>query len=197
MKTLITLFSLLIIRIAIAQDIVSSPTYIETCLENKQCVAMENSGYLFYDQSKNALYLKVNFKTREDSSVYWLSDLSDDNLYFKVVVPDDFFKGTTNYNQREFKLNGKVYLNGAWQQQTIDLLLLSSENSIASLDKRTNTFDDYKVNFSIAILPADFNLNVHPEFTEILYVALLSGRINPLLPGMEVALGAAYNAGEN
>lgn len=181
-----------------SQSIVSSSTYIKTCIDKTECSSISNSSYLFYDQSKGALYLKLDFnkfRTGEDSVDYWLDDLKETNLYFKVDFPQENFTGLTNHQHKTYKLNGQVFLNGIWHHQSIDITIYSSENSIASnTNSGQNIYDNYKINTSFNILPKDFKINKKPHhLKKIIFVGIALGRINQLLPEQQAILGEAYN----
>ncbi|MCD6068565.1 MAG: hypothetical protein K0S33_3391 [Bacteroidetes bacterium] len=175
-------------------DVVSSNTFIETCIGDTQCTIINNSGYLFYDDTKTALYFKVNFRDRDDSTVAWLEDLSEGSLYFKVIVPPDFFKGAANFGQKTHTLTGQVFLNGFWQPKTVDVILSSSENNPFVVNTGKSPYDNYKISLSLAVLPEDFRVHEKAHhLVETISIGLASGRINELKPGMESLLGEAYN----
>jgi hypothetical protein len=195
MKTFLYIFLFFFILNGYSQqDVMSSGTSIETCVADSQCALINNSGYLFYDNSKTALYFKVNFRDSDDSIVPWLADLAAVPLYFKVVVPEDFFKGPGNYGQRNFNLTGQIFLNGYWQPQTVDVILLASENNPYVINTGKSQYDNFKISFSLAVRPEDFRLDERMHhLSETISIGLLSGRINELRPGMEGLLGEAYN----
>src|ERR1700740_2870540 len=111
-----------------SQEILSSTINVETRIGDQQFVAVYNSGILFYDETKSALYLKVDFNNEEDSAVEWLKDIRDADLYFKVIIPPDFFKNTGNYNKATTSLKGQIFFNGVWQVQPVDVGITASEN---------------------------------------------------------------------
>ena len=143
-------------------QVISSNTYIRTCLNKIECSSISNSSTLFYDENKAGFYLLLdfnNFKTGEDSLDDWLKDLTETSLYYKVSFPPENFLGLSNNKQKNFTLNGQTYLNGIWKNQSIELSLYSSENSVTSATNIGNKYHNYKVNFSLSIVPKDFNIH--------------------------------------
>ena len=107
---LITINYLFLTFFAQAQ-IISSNTYIRTCLNTIECSSISHSSMLFYDENKNCLYLIVdfnNFRTGEDSLDSWLADLSETSLYYKVSFPPENFLGLSNNKQKNFKLRASL-----------------------------------------------------------------------------------------
>jgi hypothetical protein len=197
MKTLLIVFGFSIISLFNQAQIISSNTYIRTCINKLECASISNSSLLFYDENKNSLYLKIdfnNFKTGQDSLDNWLDDLSETALYYKAPFPPENFLGLSNNQHKNFTLRGQTYMNGVWLDQTIELSLYSSENSITSASNIGNNFDNYKVNFSLSVVPKDFKLHKKPHhLTETIFIGIALGRINQLKPESRPLLGEAYN----
>jgi hypothetical protein len=179
-------------------DIASSNTSVKTCVEEKQCTSIDDASYLFYDESKNEFYLKVDFTrfdAEKDSANSWLNDLMDTHLYFKGYFEKEKFIPPTGTNSASFKVNGKTFLNGKWNDQTVDITVFTLENTIVvnpATDK--SKYDQYKVNFSLSILPKDFNVQkkLH-HLNNVIYIDVTLGRINLLRPGMEHLVKEAYD----
>ncbi|HEY1039717.1 MAG TPA: hypothetical protein VGF30_09950 [Bacteroidia bacterium] len=195
MKTIATLICLLAFVLkGRSQDILSSSISIETCMDSIDCYSGNNSGILFYDETKSALYLRVNFNDEKDSIIQWYKGLPEDNLYFKVVVPPDFFKNTALYDKKVIPLTGLIFYNGYWQPQKVDVGLFVTESSNLVIDTKTDPYQFFKINFAFTLLLSEFEeFHAVTEYHEIISVGLSSGRINELKPGMEPLLGAAYN----
>lgn len=179
------------------QDVVSSNIYIQTCIDKTQCSSINSAGYLYYDESKQQIYLKVDFnkfKTGEDSVDYWLKDLTETFLIVKASLNTESFLGLSNNNHKTYKLAAQVFINGIWQTQNIDVTIFSAENSILAHNAFGNNYNKYKLNFSINIVPKDFKIHKksqHLKKTIFLGVAL--GRVNLLTPALQTQLGEAYN----
>lgn len=197
MKYKITLLLLFILSAFkfIAQT-VSSTTYVQTCYNKTQCSSINNSSFLFFDEARNELYLKVdfnNFKSGEDSIDDWLNDLTETALYFKAPFQADNFSGLSNHNHKNYTLHGQVFFNGIWHNQTIELSVFAAESNTLGPNNNGNKYDNYKVNFSLSIAPKDFKIHKKPHhLTKTIYIGLALGRINLLLPGKETILGEAY-----
>ena len=180
-----------------AQELISSNTAIQTCIKDVQCFSINNSSYLFYDESKSSFYLKVDFnkfKVGQDSIDDWLNDLTDNFLYFKAPMDPSNFSNLSNNKFKTLKLNGQVFLNGVWRSQTIDLSIYMIENGFLNQSINKNNYDLYKVNFSISLLPKDFNVHKKPHhLKKTIFIGVTLGRINQLQPGMQSALGEAYD----
>ncbi len=72
--------------IGFSQSIISSNTYIQTCIDKTQCSSINNASYLFYDENSNNLYLKIDFtsfKSGQDSIDGWLDDLTGSFVLYK------------------------------------------------------------------------------------------------------------------
>lgn len=198
MKHIITFIIVtLSVLTARAQDLISSNTMIQTCIKDMQCFSVSNSSYLFYDESKSSFYLKLDFKkfrVGQDSIDDWLNDLSDNYLYFKAPMDPGAFSNLANHNHKTIKLNGQVFLNGIWHNQTIDLSLFMTENGMLNQNINNNSYDFYKVNFSLSILPKEFKVHKKPHhLRKTIFIGVSLGRINQLQPGMQSLLGEAYN----
>ncbi|MFN7912570.1 MAG: hypothetical protein ACK5QC_12160 [Bacteroidota bacterium] len=179
------------------QDVVSSNIYIQTCIDKTQCSSINSAGYLFYDESKQHIYLKVDFnkfKTGEDSVDYWLKDLTETYLMVKGPLASESFLGLSNNNHKTHRLAAQVFINGIWQTQNIDVTIFSAENSILAHNAFGTNYNKYKLNFSINIVPKDFKIHKksqHLKKTIFLGVAL--GRVNLLTPSLQSQLGEAYS----
>ena len=197
MKLLLVNISFLLFCFFSKAQIISSNTYIRTCLNNSECSSISQSSLLFFDENKNCLYLVVdfnNFRTGEDSLDSWLADLSETSLFYKVPFPPENFLGLSNNKQKNFKLKGQTYLNGIWQNQDIELSLYSSENSVTSNSNIGNNYDAYKVNFSLSIVPKDFKIHKKAHrLKETVFIGIALGRINQLKPEYLRLIGDAYN----
>ena len=180
-----------------AQSIISSNTYIQACIDKTQCSAINNSSYLFYDESSSNLYLKIdfaNFKTGQDSIDDWLNDLTETFLYFKAPLEQEAFKGLSNHNHKTYKVNGQLFLNGIWQNKNLEVTLFSTENSILSTTTNANIYDNVKVNFSFSVSPREYKLHKKPHhLKKSIFIAISLGRFNLLQPASRQLLGEAYD----
>ncbi len=181
-----------------SQGIISSNSFIQTCLNKTQCFSINNSSTLFYDETKNAFYLKIDFnkfKTGQDTLDDWLDDLSSTNLYFKAPLDKEQLQsGYSNHHIKTFKIQGKTYLNGIWHNQDIEMNIYSSENSVSEIKNNQNIYDNLKVNFSLALSPKDFKIHKKPHhLKKTILIGVTLGRINLLQPGMQELLKEAYD----
>lgn len=198
MKVHYILFLLFISFKILSQDIVSSGTSIESCLDKNNCYTVKGPSYLFYDESKNNFFLKLvfaDFRIDGDTSDRWLNDPSDSIIYFKADLQKEMFPSLSNQNTKSFKLNGQIYFNGKWRDQSIELSIYSSENGIVNTSN-TNTnlkYDNYKVNFSLPFVPKDFKTYKKLYYiNQTISINVTLGRINLLKPGMENLLADIY-----
>lgn len=182
-----------------AQETVSSSTSIESCVDSAHCYTVKGPSYLFYDESKNDFFLKImfaDFKIDGDTSDVWLNNPSDSTLYFKADLQKEQFPTLSNQNTKTFELNGQIYFNNKWRDQTIELSIFSSENSIVNTSNTNANFkyDNYKVNFSLPFVPKNFKAYKKPSYAnQTLQINVTLGRINLLKPGMENLLKDIYN----
>jgi hypothetical protein len=198
MKKIIVILLLIAVKTTFAQgNIISSNTVIQTCIKDMQCFSINNSSYLFYDDSKQSLYLKVDFKkfkVGDDTIDDWLNDLVDTYLYFKAPFDASNFSGLTNNNHKTYKVNGQALLNGIWHTQAVEITIYQSEGGLLDQNSNKNNFDLYKINFSINILPREYKIHKKPHhLKKSIFIGVSLGRINQLQPGMQGLLGEAYN----
>lgn len=179
-----------------SQLIISSSTFIQTCVQKTQCFSINNASFLFYDESKQALYLKLDFnkfKTGQDTIDDWLTDLTSTNLYFKAPLGAEQFTNLSNHNHKTLKLNGQVYLNGIWHSQTVELSLFVTESNLLNNNNNESIYDVLKMNFSLSILPRDFKVHKKPHhLRKTIFIGISLGRVNQLRPGQEQLLEEAY-----
>jgi hypothetical protein len=197
-KFFLVAINLLYGGIVFSQSVISSSTYIRTCIDKTECSSINNASYLFYDQGKQAFYLKLDFNLLRigmDSVDYWLDDLDETNLYFKAEFDQENFRELTNNQHRTFKLNAQVFLNGIWRHQVIEMTMYSTESMILT-GRMTdqNLYDNFKINLSFTIMPQEFKIHKKPHhLKKSIFVGIALGRINQLMPGQQGILGEAYD----
>ena len=179
-----------------AQSLVSSHTSVRTCVSDKECSSVSSSSYVFYDESKNAFYLKIDFdklKVGVDSLDYWLDDLNDTYLFFKAPLRKEDFPTLSNSNAKTFKVNGQLFINDVWRSQSIELSIFGTENSSLNFSQNANPYKNYKVSFGFSIVPKEFKLHKKPHhLKDVIYISIGMGQINLLEPGMESFVQEAY-----
>lgn len=197
MKHLLCAITLLFTTLAQTQSIVPSDTYVRTCLNDVECASINSSSYLFYDESRQKFYLKIDFnllKTGQDSVDYWLQDLTDTYLYFKSSLPREQFPNISAYNTKNVTLEGQMFLNDVWQNKTIAMSIYRAEHDLLSNTTNGNELQAYKVNFNFSFSPKDFNIHKKPQrLSKTIFVGIGGGVINPLRTGTENEVGEAYN----
>jgi hypothetical protein len=181
-----------------SQGIISSNSFIQTCINKTQCFSINNSSTLFYDDTKNSFYLKIDFnkfKTGQDTLDDWLDDLSSTYLYFKGPLDKEQLQnGYSNHHIKTFIIHGKTFLNGIWHNQDIEMNIYSSEISVAEIKNNQNNYDNLKVNFALALSPKDFKIHKKPHhLKKTILIGVTLGRINLLQPGMQELLKEAYD----
>ncbi len=174
-----------------AQGIISSNTFIQTCVHQSQCFSINNSSYLFYDESKNTFFLKVDFlkfKTGQDTLDDWLDDLASTYLYFKAAMDKEVFQsGFANHHTKVLKLHGQAFLNGIWHKQDVEISLFTSDNGLLNTTGNQTIYDSFKVNFSISIIPKEYQIHKKQHhLKKTIFIGVTLGRINLLQSGMEL-----------
>ncbi len=181
-----------------SQSIISSQTQVRTCLQENECSLTNSSSYLFYDETKNQFYLKVDFnklKTGQDSVDYWLNDLSDTYLYFIAPLQKENFPSLSNANAKTFYVNGKVLLNNIWHDQKIELSIFLTDNSSLNFSQTANKYMNYKVSFGFPVVPKDYKIHKKAHHLKnTIFISIGLGQINLLEPGMEAYLKEVYDA---
>jgi hypothetical protein len=183
--------------LAQTQSIISSVAGVRTCLNNTECSSLNSASYLFYDEAKNAFYLKLDFnalRTGVDSMDLWLDDLKDKYLYFKAPLRKEDFPSLSNSNAKTYKVNAQVFMNQVWEDQPVELSIFTTENSQLNYGQTTSNYNKYKVSFGFSLDPRTFKLDTMPHhLTETIFISIGLGFINPLEPGMEKFVKEAYD----
>ena len=196
MKNFITLLLFTLVIVVRAQDVMPSNTYVRTCLSDIECSSINSSSTLFYDEAGSKFYIKIDFnelKTGVDSVDFWLNDLTDTYYFFKASLLADQLPRLSNYNRKTIRLVGQAFLNNVWKDQTIDITIFKADSEMNFQKEDFERFAAYKVNLNFSIVPKDFNIHKKPQrLTNVIFVGIGGGRINPLRPGMEGQLGEAY-----
>lgn len=179
-----------------AQDLVSSNTAIECCLDQADCATFKSGSLLFYDETKNELVLKIDFgqfRTPGDTSDNWINDISDTLLYYKAILNKEDFPVLSNQNSKTLRLNGKIYYNHIWKEQSIELSVYPTENSIVPGTSGGTRYDNVKVNFNLPFVPKDYKAYKKLYYNnQTVEISVTLGRINLLQPGMEHHLRDIY-----
>lgn len=179
------------------QSIISSIAGVRTCLNNTECSSLNSASYLFYDEAKNAFYLKLDFnalRTGVDSMDVWLDDLKDKYLYFKAPLRKEEFPSLSNSNAKTYKVNAEVFMNQVWESQSVEISIFTTENSQLNYGQTSSSYNKYKVSFGFSLDPRTFKLDTMPHhLTETIFISIGLGFINPLEPGMEKFVKEAYD----
>jgi len=198
MKQLLYIFLFFFCFKANAQYLVSSNTSVESCNDIDSCLTVNNFSFLYYDESKNEFFLKIdfsNFRFEKDSIENWLNKETDTCLYFRAIFPKENFPVLAAEGRKTYKLNGRIYYNKVWKDQTVELTMFASQNSLMSnTSSGTNYgFENYKVNFTIPFVPSDFKVYKELYYNDqTVNINVTLGRINMLRPGMEPLLSEVY-----
>lgn len=180
-----------------AQSIISSVAGVRTCLNNQECSSNNSASYLFYDESKNAFYLKLDFnalRTGVDSMDIWLDDLKNKYLYFKAPLRKEEFPALSNNNAKTIQVNAQVFMNQIWDDQPVEISIFSTENSHLNFGQTASPYNNYKASFGFSLDPKTFKLDTMPHhLTETIFISIGLGFINPLEPGMEKYVKEAYD----
>lgn len=182
-----------------AQEIISSNTSIESCLDGKDCQTINGSSYLFYDDTRNEFFLKIdfsNFRNDRDTLNAWVNDLIDTTLFFKAILPKESFPPTSEQTVKSYKINGEIFFNDKVQQQVVEISIFSTLNSMIISGNSNLKYDAYKLNFSVPIVTKDFKVYKKISYlNQTISVNVTMGRINLLKPGMEFHLKEVYFQG--
>lgn len=190
-KFIILIFMIVNALMVNAQNVISSSAYIQTCIQKTNCFSVNNTSYLFYDEAKEELILKIDFKkfkTGQDTIDDWMDDLSGSNLYFIAHINRREFSNLSNNNSKVLnKVSGSIYFNDIWQNTVTEVTIFqTSENSMLSRSTNDNVYDTFKVNFGFSFLPKDFKIHKRAHhLKKVITIGLAAGRINQLKPEMQ------------
>lgn len=192
-RTLIMLVILLCTLQITAQNVISSSVYIQTCINKTNCFSVNNSAYIFYDDTKEELTLKIDFnkfRTGSDTLDHWMEDLSGSMFYFVAHVDRADFVNLDNNTSETVKMVGDIYFNDMTQNITTELVMFqTSDHGMLSQKTNDNTYDTYRVNFGLSFLPKDFKIHKgEHNLKELITIGVAAGRINQLKPEMRELL---------
>jgi hypothetical protein len=190
MKERIILLFLLIASGLNAQNIISTNAYVQTCIQKTNCFSENITAFMFYDESREELILKVDFnkvKTGKDTLDDWKEDLSGSYFYFIGHLNKDVFVQQSNNNSRQIKLNGKIFFNDIWQTTITEITVFqTTENSMLNRNTNDNSYDFYKLTFGLSFMPKDFKIHKRPHhLKKSISIGVSAGRVNQLKPEME------------
>ena len=176
MKALITTLFVIITLLIKGQNIISSNVYVQTCIQKTNCFSENSSAFIFYDETRQELILKIDFKKVKTGK-----DTLDGN-----VNKEDFLN-LSNNNSRQLKLNGKILFNDIIQTTQTEITIFhTSENSLMNRTTNDNNFDLYKITFGLSFMPKDFKIHKRPHhLKKSITIGVSAGRINQLKPEME------------
>ncbi len=179
-----------------AQDVISSNTSVENCLNQTRCSTVNNASYLFYDETRNEFYLKVDFthfRSETDSANIWIDDMLDSTIYFKGILPKESFPSQNIQSTKSFKMNGEIFYNDIVEEEDVEISIYSTENGIVQSGSGNLKYDAYKVNFSLPIVAEDYKVYKKAKYkNQTISINVTLGRINLLRPGMEFYLKEVY-----
>jgi hypothetical protein len=198
LKTLLCIVTLVICSLQVmAQYLVQSNAYIQTCIQKTHCFSNTGSAYVFFDESKDYIYLKVDmnkFKIGQDSLDEWLNDMNESFLYVKAPASAEALRALAPSNFKTSTVNAQVFLNNTWHQVQIELTFISNRNASVTQITSGSIFENLRVNMAISIAPKEFNLHKKPHhLKKTIFIGIAMGTINTLLPEMRSLLGEAYN----
>lgn len=162
------------------------------------CLTVNNSSFLYYDESKGEFFLKVdfsNFRFRPDSIDNWLNKERDTCLFFRMIFPKENFPVLSVEERQTFKVNGRIFYHGKWKDQPVEITLFAQQNNLMNnTSSSTNYgFENYKLNFTLPFVPADYKTYKELYYTaQTVNINVTLGRINMLRQGMEPLLSEIY-----
>lgn len=180
------------------EGLIPSNAYIQTCIDKSQCFAINSSAFLFYDETKEAFFLKLDlnkFKTGEDTLDDWLDDLGGDYLYLKAPLEKAaFIGGLANNNSKSFDINAQVLLNHVWDDESIELNLSQAEPSSLNPNLGNSVYANKRVTFALVLSPKDYKVHKGSHnVKKTIYIGIHSGQINLVKDNMYLLLGEAYD----
>lgn len=181
-----------------AEGLIPSNAYIQTCIDKSQCFAINSSAFVFYDESKEAVYLRLDlkkFKTGEDTLDAWLDDLGGDFLYMKAPLEkSNFLGGLANYNSKTFRINAQVMLNRVWNDEPVELTISQSEPVPLEPNTGTGNYANKRITFALVLAPKNYKVHKGSHHVKkTIYIGVHSGRINQVKDNMYLLLGEAYD----
>ena len=198
MKHYLYIFLVLCYFTVKSQFLVSSNTSLEFCNKTDSCLSVNNISFLYYDESKNEFFLKVdfsNFRSLPDSIANWVNNEHDTCLFFRMIFPKENFTALSVEERRSFKVNGRIFYSSKWKDQSVQLTLFKSQSNLMNNTSNGSStgFESYKVNFTLPFIPGDFKKNKDANYSnEVININVTLGRINMLRPGMESLINEVY-----
>lgn len=209
MKRFATIVFSLLLGNMFSQELISSATSVEFCSDADQCYTLKGPSYLFYDESKNAFYLKLDFlayKISGDSTDNWLNNEADSAapLYLKIDLQKENFPESGNQKVTSVKCPAQLSFYNKWQDRVVEMDIFGTENSLMNINVNSGTmnggandmvrnYDLFKTTFSFSFIPKEFKTYKPLQYLDqTITVSVTTGRINLLKPGMEVVLKDVY-----
>jgi hypothetical protein len=186
-----------------AQFLVSSNVVVEYCNPTDSCQNSNNSAFLFYDDSKNEFFLKIDFshfRSDYDTANTWLNRERDTCFYYRFIFPKQDFPKLGIEERETFTVNGKMFYNNKWKDQAIELNIFAPQKNLMNNTSGPNStsYENYKINFTLPFLPRDFKTYKTAKFNEqTVNINVTYGRINSLKPGMESLLDEDFYQSEH
>jgi hypothetical protein len=173
-----------------AQNVISTNAYVQTCIQKTNCFSENSSAFLFYDETRQEIILKIDFKkvkTGKDTLDDWMDDLAGSYFYFSGHLNKEDFHNLSNNNSRQLKMNGKILFNDIVQNTQTEITIFhASENSLMNRNTNDNNYDLYKITFGLSFMPKDFKIHKRPHhLKKSITIGIAAGRINQLKPEME------------
>ena len=179
-----------------SQETFASNTSVESCNDQKDCLTVDHFSNLFYDESRGEFYLKVDFsrfKTEGDTTDNWLNDMVDSLFYFKAIFQKEDFPELSNQNAKTLKLNGRIFYNNIWKDQSVEVTIFTADNAVVPNPGTNFRYDSYKMTFNVPFTPKDFKAYRKLYYNnQTINITVTMGRINLLKPGMEFNLKEVY-----
>ena len=181
-----------------AQELIKSQIYVQTCIDKTQCFSVIKNAYLFYDENREELFLRVDFKKvkeEKDSLYYWLDDLSSSNFLFKTKVLKSQLPAINSAHIKVLRLTGLMYFNSILLNTNVEIsILAAAENSFPQVTNNQNNYSLYSFSFGISFLPKEFKIHNKPNhLKKTISIGVSGAKVNLLLPGMQHLVEDIYS----
>lgn len=171
----------------LAQNIVPSNAFVETCYNNTDCYRISNSGFIFKNSISGEFLLQVDFskfKIGNDTLDDWLNDLSKTYLLFHGQLSATDMANINNNSSRPCVVNGTIDFNGYTKPYRLELTFFrSSGTGTVISNTQPNYVDRPTVTMQLAFHAKDFHLgNRNHHYKKTIRLAISRGYVNDWTP---------------
>lgn len=172
----------------LAQNIMPSNAFVETCYNKTDCYRISNSAFIFKNSISGEFLLQVDFskfKVGNDTLDDWLFDLSKTYLLFHGQLSATDMANINNNSSKPCIVNGTIDFNGYTKPYRLELTFYRSmgTGTVISNTLPANFVDRPTVTLQLAFHAKDFHIgNRSHHYKKTIRLAISRGYVNEWTP---------------